>query len=67
MKKTEIRSVSDLKNEVAGLVLDTIRLLETQYEAMHYKDSGHKESPTWIYRLPRYGDAEVGIRMNKRT
>lgn len=61
------RSISDLGYPVARGVLDTIHLLETRYGATDYHDSGHtKTAPTWIFKLPRHGGAEVGVRMNKR-
>jgi len=61
------RSIADLGYSVAAGVLNAIRLLEDEYGANDYHDSGHtKTSPTWIFKLPRYGNAEVGVRMNKR-
>lgn len=63
----EKRTLADLGYPVAAGVLRTIRLLEERYGASDYHDSGHTQTtPTWIFKLPRYGNAEVGVRMNKR-
>ena len=63
----EKRTLSDLGYPVAAGVLNVIRLLEERYGASDYHDSGHTQTaPTWIFRLPRYANAEVGVRMNKR-
>jgi hypothetical protein len=61
------RTLADLGYPVAAGVLRAIRLLEERYGASDYHDSGHTQTaPTWIFKLPRYGNAEVGVRMNKR-
>jgi hypothetical protein len=63
----EKRTLADLGYPVAAGVLRTIQLLEERYGASDYHDSGHTQTaPTWIFKLPRYGNAEVGVRMNKR-
>lgn len=63
----ERRTLADLGYPVAAGVLHAIRLLEGRYGASDYHDSGHtKTAPTWIFKLPRYGNSEVGVRMNKR-
>lgn len=63
----EKRSLTNLGYPVAAGVLHVIRLLEERYDASDYRDSGHTQTaPTWIFKLPRYGNAEVGVRMNKR-
>ena len=60
------RTLADLGYPVAAGVLRAIRLLEERYGASDYHDSGHTQTaPTWIFKLPRYGNAEVGVRMNK--
>ncbi|NMF86941.1 DUF3883 domain-containing protein [Aromatoleum petrolei] len=62
------RSLSDLGYPVASGVMKTIRLLDEQYGATDYHDSGHTSTaPTWIFKLPRYGNAEIGARMNKEN
>lgn len=69
MKATsqEKRTLDDLGYPVAAGVLKTIKLLEERYRADDYHDSGHTQTaPTWIFKLPRYGNAEVGVRMNRR-
>jgi hypothetical protein len=61
------RTLADLGYPVAAGVLRTIQLLQERYGASDYHDSGHTNTaPTWIFKLPRYGNAEVGVRMNKR-
>lgn len=66
-RNSEKRSLSDLGYTVASGVMDAIRLLQERYGASDYHDSGHtKTTPTWIFKLSRYGNAEVGVRMNKR-
>lgn len=61
------RTVAELGYPVAGGVQRAIDLLEQRYGADDYHDSGHtKTAPTWIFKLPRYGNAEVGVRMNRR-
>lgn len=63
----EKRTLVDLGYPVAAGVLHAIGLLEGRYGASDYRDSGHTQTaPTWIFRLPRYSNAEVGVRMNKR-
>ena len=63
----EKRTLADLGYPVAAGVLRTIQLLEERYGASDYHDSGHTQTaPTWIFKLPRYRNAEVGVRMNKR-
>lgn len=63
----EKRTLADLGYPVAAGVLHAIRLLEERYGASDYHDSGHTNTaPAWIFKLPRYGNAEVGVRMNKR-
>lgn len=60
------RTLVDLGYPVAAGVLRAIRLLEERYGASEYHDSGHTQTaPTWIFKLPRYGNAELGVRMNK--
>lgn len=60
------RSIAQLAKPVSDDVRYAIDLLEHQYGASHYRDSGHTETrPTWIFELPRYG-AEVGVPMNQR-
>ena len=61
------RTLADLGYPVAAGVLRAIRLLEERYGASDYHASGHTQTaPSWIFKLPRYGNAEVGVRMNKR-
>lgn len=60
------RSIAQLGKPVSDDVRYAIDLLEHQYGASHYRDSGHTETrPTWIFELPRYS-AEVGVPMNQR-
>lgn len=66
-KSQKKRTLADLGYQVAAGVVNTIRLLEERYGASDYHDSGHtRTGPTWIFKLPRYDNAEVGLRMNKR-
>lgn len=65
-KSSKKRALSDLRDPVAKGVLHTVRLLQESYGASDYHDSGHAKAPVWIFKLPRYGNAEVGVRMNKR-
>lgn len=61
------RTIADLGSPIAAGVLHAIELLEQRYGAADYHDSGHTQTvPTWIFKLPGYGNAEVGVRMNKR-
>lgn len=61
------RTLSELGYPVAKGVLRTIQLLEERYGASEYHDSGHTQTaPTWIFKFPKYANAEVGVRMNKR-
>jgi len=62
------RAISDLGYAVFDDVLYTIGLFHSRYGANGYHDSGHtKTTPTWIYDFPRYGGAQVGIRMNNAS
>ena len=60
------RSIAQLTltHPLSDGVLHAVDLLQTQYGANSYRDSGHTETaPTWIFELTDYG-AEVGLRMN---
>jgi hypothetical protein len=61
------REIADLGYPVDSDVLYVIDLLKTRYGAKRSNDSGHTETrPTWIYDLPKYGDAQVAVPMNKK-
>jgi hypothetical protein len=66
-KNAKKRALTDLGYPVAAGVIHAIHLLEERYGPSDYHDSGHTQTaPTWIFKLPSYGNAEVGVRMNKR-
>lgn len=58
------RSIADLGHPVAADVLHAVELLQSRYGASNHRDSGHAESPMWIFEFP--AGTEVGVRMNKR-
>ncbi len=63
------RTLADLGGSVAAGVLHLLHLLEERYGASEYHDSGHNpddRAPVLVVKLPLYGDAEVGVPLNKR-
>lgn len=63
------RTLADLGQSAAAGVLHAIWLLEERYGASEYHESGHnpdRRAPVLVVKLPRYGDAEVGVPLNKR-
>lgn len=63
------RTLADFGDSVAPGVLRLLKLLEERYGASEYLDSGHnpdRRAPVLVIRLPLYGDAEVGVPLNKR-
>lgn len=59
-----LRRLSDLGMEVGQPIKDAIRAIETR-GGRHTHDSGHKNSPTWIYTFPENANAQLALRINK--
>ncbi|MBC8737151.1 hypothetical protein F6X40_10060 [Paraburkholderia sp. UCT31] len=69
-----LTAIEERDIHVGADVRAAIDVLKSKFGAQLTHDSGHGRddspalkptAPTWIYTLPRHGDAQVAVRMNK--
>lgn len=60
-----LRDLSELGSEVGQPVRNAIRAIEAR-GGRYTHDSGHNKAPTWIYSFPSLGDAQLGLRINRK-
>lgn len=61
MRKLKNRTLS-----VGNVVSDADRLMTRDFGGIRTHDSGHADSPTWIYTFPSHGHAQLALCVNKK-